>query len=105
VLALAQVPAVVAAEDDLVDLLVLALTDIAGPEIARHAVEAEPPRVAEAHAKISGLPPPLRNGLSLGTVYVAVLSTLMRSILPRNVFLFRPWPCGSPPEPPSPNAA
>ena len=45
--ALLHTPAVVAAAADEVDLLLPALADIAGPEIARYAVEAEAPRVAQ----------------------------------------------------------
>src|SRR5262249_44867107 len=47
VLPFADVPAVVAAELDLVDLFPLVLADVAGPELAGQAVEAEAPGVAK----------------------------------------------------------
>src|SRR5687768_1422081 len=46
--ALAESPAVVAAGDDAIHFLPVALADVAGPEIARRAVEAESPGVAKA---------------------------------------------------------
>jgi hypothetical protein len=45
---LAQLPAIVAAFDDDVDLLVQILSHVARPQVARRAVEGHPPDVANA---------------------------------------------------------